>query len=123
MIRKIIINENQFNKLYNKLTNKDVITEASKLNILTDKIGLDVEQAQILDELCGQFAVWMFNKFLNYQKDIIKSWEKDVPIDKITIEKINENKLIKVNRQYIQGIMDWIRVGLNGNAKPYKDNT
>lgn len=74
MIRKIIINENQFNKLYNKLTNKDVITEASKLSILTDKIGLDVEQAQILDELCGQFAVWMFNKFLNYQKDIIKSW-------------------------------------------------
>jgi len=123
MIRKIIINENQFNKLYTKLTNKEVITEASKLNILTDKIGLDVEQAQILDELCGQFAVWMFNKFLNYQKEIFKSWEKDVPIDEITIEKINDNQLIKVNRQYIQGIMDWIRVGLNGNAKPYKDNT
>ena len=116
---KIIISESQFNDLiYSKL---NLLTEASKLKILTDKEGLEPTQAELLDKLCGGLALWMFGKFRDYQKDIFKSWEKDVPIDKITVDKINENNLIGKNRQVIIGIMDWIRVGLDGNVKPFKN--
>ena len=127
MIRKIIINENQFNKLYNKLTNKDVITEASKLSILTDKIGLDVEQAQILDELCGPLAVWMLDRVKNYLKvvngaiSIVKDERQGADLNKFIIDEINDNSYITRYRQTIIGIMDWIRVGLDGNVKPFKN--
>jgi hypothetical protein len=114
---KIIISESQFNDLiYSKL---NLLTEASKLKILTDKEGLEPTQAELLDKLCGGLALWMFGKFRDYQKDIFKSWGKDVPIDKITVDKINENNLIGKNRQVIIDIMDWIRIGLDGNVKPF----
>jgi hypothetical protein len=114
---KIIISESQFNDLiYSKL---NLLTEASKLKILTDKEGLEPTQAELLDKLCGGLALWMFGKFKDYQKYIFKSWEKDVPIDKITVDKINENNLIGKNRQVIIDIMDWIRIGLDGNVKPF----
>ena len=114
---KIIISESQFNDLiYSKL---NLLTEASKLKILTDKEGLEPTQAELLDKLCGGLALWMFGKFKDYQKFIFKSWEKDVPIDKITVDKINDNNLIGKNRQVIIDIMDWIRIGLDGNVKPF----
>jgi hypothetical protein len=114
---KIIISESQFNDLiYSKL---NLLTEASKLKILTDKEGLEPTQAELLDKLCGGLALWMFGKFKDYQKFIFKSWEKDVPIDKITVDKINENNLVGKNRQVIIDIMDWIRIGLDGNVKPF----
>ena len=114
---KIIISESQFNDLiYSKL---NLLTEASKLNILTDKEGLEPTQAELLDKLCGGLSLWMFGKFKDYQKDIFKSWEEDVPIDKITVDKINDNNLIGKNRQVIIDIMDWVRIGLDGNVKPY----
>ena len=98
-----------------------LITEASKKQILISKIGLSQENADMLDSLCGQLSVWMANKLIQYQKDIFKSWEKDVPIDKIAVDKINENRLPIVKRQSIQSIMDYIRVGLNGNTSTIKD--
>ena len=104
-----------------KNINQFLLSEASKLKILIDKEGLNEEQAKVLDELCGPLSVWMLSKFKEYQKHIFRSWEKDVPIDSIAIERINSNNLILNSRQQIQGIMDWIRVGLNGNVKPYKD--
>ena len=114
---KIIISESQFNDLiYSKL---NLLTEASKLKILTDKEGLEPTQAELLDKLCGGLSLWMFGKFKDYQKFIFKSWEKDVPIDKITVDKINDNNLIGKNRQVIIDIMDWVRIGLDGNVKPY----
>jgi len=119
---KLIITESQFNELmYTKL---GILTEASKLKILTDKEGLDQDQAELLDELCGSLSVWMLGKIKGWQKDILKSWDdkKEVTNSDI-IAKINKNGLTSRVRQEIVGIMDWVRVGLDGNVKPYKDLT
>ena len=115
---RLIITETQYKNIL-KNYKQELILEASKLNILIEKEGLSEEQAQILDNLCGSLSVWMLGKIKEYQNDILKSWNKE--ISENPIEKINENELVKKVRQNIQGIMDWIRIGLNGNVKPFKD--
>ena len=115
---RLIITETQYKNIL-KNYKQELILEASKLNILIEKEGLSEEQAQILDNLCGSLSVWMLGKIKEYQNDILKSWNKE--ISENPIEKINENELVKRVRQNIQGIMDWIRIGLNGNVKPFKD--
>ena len=75
MKSKLIISESQFNELmYTKL---GILTEASKLKILTDKEGLDQDQAELLDELCGSLSVWMLGKIKSWQKEILNltSWK------------------------------------------------
>jgi len=117
---KLFITESQFNELmYTKL---GILTEASKLKILTDKEGLNEDQAKLLDELCGSLSVWMLGKIKGWQTDILKSWDnkKEFTNSEI-IDKINKNGLTSRVRQEIVGIMDWVRVGLDGNVKPYKD--
>ena len=64
MKSKLIITESQFNELmYTKL---GILTEASKLKILTDKEGLVEDQAKLLDELCGGLSVWIGKKLVYY---------------------------------------------------------
>ena len=121
MKSKLIITESQFNELmYTKL---GILTEASKLKILTDKEGLDEDQAKLLDELCGGLSVWMLGCIKKYLQDVqFKGyWEEGVDINKITIDEINNKSVISRYRQSIVGIMDWVRVGLDGNVKPFKN--
>jgi hypothetical protein len=120
-IRLMINKVKNFENFLNEQINYDLLVEASKLKIMTDKEGLNPNQAKILDELCGSLSLWMLNKLKEYQKSLFKSWEPDVNIDKVTIEYINDNKKINTWKEVIQSIMDWIRVGLNGNVKQYKD--
>ena len=79
-----------------------------------DKIGFDEESADILDQLCGPLSVWVGNKIIQYQKEAN-------PDEKDLIRHINLNRIVRNYRSYIQSIMDWVRVGLNGNVKQYQD--
>ena len=63
---KIIISESQFNDLiYSKL---NLLTEASKLKILTDKEGLEPTQAELLDKLCTLFP---YTTLFRYRKSVV----------------------------------------------------
>jgi len=105
----------------------ELLLEASKLKILTDKEGLDKDQAQLLDELCGGLAVWMLDRVKNYLKvvngaiSIVKDEKQGAELNKFIIDEINNSSYISRYRQTIIGIMDWIRVGLDGNVKPFKN--
>jgi len=100
----------------------ELLVEASKLKILTDKEGLDQDQAELLDELCGPLSVWMLDKIKGWQKDVLKSWDNKTEYsDSTIIGKINDNGLTSRLRQQIIGVMDWVRIGLNGNVKPFKN--
>lgn len=107
--------------------NKDIISEASKKDVLIKKLGLSEINADRLDRLCGSFAVWMANKLITYQEDVLKSWN-DSPLKdgkEITkqdlIDKINNGNLIPMKSQSITSIMDYIRVGLNGDNSSIKN--
>ena len=121
MKSKLIITESQFNELmYTKL---GILTEASKLKILTDKEGLNEDQAKLLDELCGSLSVWMFGKIKRYvQNEQLRLWGvESKENNEKTIKHINSYGSITYYRRSIVGIMDWVRVGLNGNVNPFKN--
>lgn len=109
---RLIINERQYKRL---------LSEASKIDILTDKEGLERDQAELLDELCGPLSVWMFGKIKEHQRETSRSWDREDLSDKEMVRLINENGFTRRLRPTIINIMDWIRVGLDGNVKPYKD--
>jgi len=115
--KPILINEIVINIL--KEFNKKIISEASKIKILTDKLGLSEENANIIDRLCGPLSIWMANKLIDYQKDIMLSWAGGVYDEKVpkedVIAKLNANRLPVKKSQNITSIMDYIRVGLNGD--------
>ena len=104
---------------------KQIITEASKKQILMDKIGFNEENANILDTLCGPLSVWMANKFIDFYskrlESILPEYEDEKEYKKAVIGNLNNNLTIYSSRQIIVPIMDWIRVGLNGNLGENKE--
>jgi hypothetical protein len=100
---------------------KQIITEASKKQILLDKIGFNEENAEILDSVCGPLSVWMAKKIMEFQQNIELGWGKPASQGQALIDKMNSNRFITGHRGKIQSIMDWIRVGLNGNVKEYQN--
>ena len=102
-----------------------LLLEASKKKILMDKLGLNEENAEILDELAGPLSVWLANKFIDYYIGYYGGFSKGLTRDELkeyTIEQINREVSIYRQRQKITEIMDWVRVGLNGNLGDNKNN-
>lgn len=101
--------------------NNQLLTEASKKKILIDKVGLTDENAELLDRVAGSLSVIIANKLVDFQLYAIKSWRSDLePTKQDAIDKLNSGNL-KHLLPKVTEIMDWIRVGLNGNLGDYKN--
>ena len=104
--------------------NKQIITEASKKKVLIDKVGLSEENAEYLDRICGSLSVWMANKLIDLQLNNMKSWQSRGIETELTkenaLEKLNSGNIKNYYNQKITEIMDWVRVGLDGNISEYK---
>lgn len=101
-----------------------LIVEASKKQILIQKIGWDEESANILDRLCGPLSVWMGNKIIEYKMKDYGAFPEGTSaqdIKKVIMDEVNYGRFVNSNRQYITSIMDWVRVGLNGNLGSNKE--
>lgn len=96
-----------------------ILLEASKVKILTDKLGFTEDIAQSIENVCGSLSVWMGNKIIDHQIEIMKSWRDDVT-KKDAVDKLNESNFRAFLPKVVH-VMDWIRVGLNSDVKPYKD--
>lgn len=116
---KLIITETQYKNIL-KNYKQELIIEASKKKVLIDKIGLSEENAEILDNVCGGLSVWMANKLIDYQIMIGRSWNGDVVGKEYALERLNAGN-VKKFMPIVIGIMDWVRVGLNGNVGQYKN--
>jgi hypothetical protein len=102
---RILINENQFKRL---------ITEASKVETLINKLGFSEEAAKELYELTGPLAVWFGNLII---KDI-KYVSRNSGEDEIR-NVLSKGNVTNFYRNRIIPVVDWIRVGLNGDVKPF----
>jgi hypothetical protein len=96
-----------------------LLIEASKKDILIQKIGLNERNAEFLSNLCGPLSVFMANKLIDNIMVADSRTEKISRED--TIDELNSDYTLQTFRQTITSIMDWIRVGLNGNVKPYQN--
>ena len=95
-----------------------LILEASKKDTLINKIGWDESSASILDRLCGPLSVFIGNKIIEWKiKDYGEFPEGTSPQDikKVIMSTLNGEQFVWRNTQNITSIMDWVRVGLNGN--------
>jgi len=100
---------------------EELVVEASKKDVLIQKLGFSDDNAEVLANLTGPLAVWMGNKIIDLVRDNLKSWkQEEVSLEDI-IGKINSGGVIRGKRSEITSIMDWIRVGLNGNVAQWKD--
>ena len=86
-----------------------------------DKIGFNEDNADLLDKLCGPLSVWMAKKMMEVQQNNNASWNHPPKQGQELIDQMNSNGILRTARSKIQSIMDWVRVGLNGNLGEYKD--
>ena len=86
-----------------------------------DKIGFNEDNAELLDQLCGPLSVWMAKKMMEVQQNNNASWNHPPKQGQELIDQMNSNGILRTARSKIQSIMDWVRVGLNGNVGEYKD--
>ena len=100
----------------------DLLIEANKKDVLINKLKLEETRATFIVKLCGPFSVFIANKLIDKQKQILKSWGESDTFE-LAISKINKNNLIVERRSEIVSIMDWIRVALNGNVNQYKNRS
>lgn len=118
---------------------ENIIIEASKKDILVQKLGLSNDNAEVLSELSGFASVWLGNKLIDaFAQQMFERMVSAVPEDeekrlrelfrkdpeyrkKIGLEAINKGGGVRGMRSNIVSIMDWIRVGLNGNYNQYKN--
>lgn len=101
-----------------------LILEASKKQILIQKVGWNEESADLLDRLCGPLSVFIGNKIIEQGISEHGTFPDNVTQaqkHKMVLDELNYENYIRSNRQNITSIMDWIRVGLNGNLGENKN--
>lgn len=103
----------------------DLILEASKKDILIQKLGLSEKNAEFISNLCGPLSVFMANKLIDEMpSQLLRAGHTETLVSKQeAVDYINQSSVLRLFGQKIVSIMDWIRVGLNGNAKPYVNLT
>ena len=104
---------------------RNLVMEASKKDVLVNKLGLREEHAEFFDRTCGGLSVIIFKKYLRFIFHVMKNSpgeEFTTLSEKEVIEALNRNSSIPGNhKQWVQSIMDWVRVGLNGRLNQYQD--
>lgn len=93
----------------------ELITEAPKKDILINKLGFNEYNAEYLERVCGPLSVIIANKII----DIYRGGYSDKDI----MNHLNNFGVDRLYRTEITSIMDWIRIGLNGNLSEYKNLT
>jgi len=118
------MNLNEEIKKIRQIINSSIlIKESSKVKILTDKIGFTENFAKDLYHICGTFSVIMGNKIIDWATIALKKPDSSTP-EKLTVVKyLNDVGLTRPWKEKLQEIIDFVRVGLNGNFSSLKNDS
>jgi hypothetical protein len=96
---------------------KSLILEASAKDVLVNKLKLSEKAADFFVERCGKLAVIMVNKIIKSEKETLDTLD----MNDVFSASESINKTYRSYSDKLASIMDWIRVGLNGNLGEHKD--
>jgi len=110
---------------------ENILTEASKRDILINKLGVKDDQAEALSRIAGPLSIFFAYKILEmYEEEYYKTAEfakEVIERDRLTIQArmglVNGSNSFTRERDKMRGIMDWVRVALGGNVKTYQQLT
>ena len=97
---------------------KSLILEASAKDVLVNKLKLSEKAADFFVERCGKLAVIMVNKIIKSEKETLDTLD----MNDVFSASESINKTYRSYSDKLASIMDWIRVGLNGNLGEHKDD-
>ena len=97
------------------LSHNDLLLEASKKEILVDKVGFSEKNAEQLFSIAGPLSVWLGNKFMQHMIPALQAKGFRPELSKKEIVDVINNNVMSFHTGHFNSIMDWIRVGLNGN--------
>lgn len=108
-----------------------LLIEASKKDVLINKLGIKESEANILSSIVGPLSVFFAYKILEkyeveYYSDLTPERKKVVLNQKSAPERfalVNGSNSVSRERDKLRGVMDWVRVGLAGNIKAYQELT
>ena len=118
---------------------EQLILEANRKDILVNKLGLSQDNADQIEELGGPLSIILANKLIDvFAQQRLEHMMSAVPEDeekqaretfrkdpeyrrKMGIDAINKSAGVRGMRSNIVSIMDWIRIGLNGNLGDNKN--
>ena len=118
---------------------EDLILEANRKDTLMTKLGLNQENAELLEELTGPLSIIVGNKLIDvFAQRQLEYFSSAVPEDeerrmreefkknpeyrkKMGADAINKSGGVRGMRSNIVSIMDWVRIGLNGDISQYKN--
>ena len=95
---------------------KSLILEASAKDVLVNKLKLSDTAADFFVERCGKLAVIMVNKIIKSEKETLDILD----MNDVFTSAESLNKTYRSYSDKLASIMDWIRVGLNGNLGEHK---
>jgi hypothetical protein len=98
---------------------EDLLVEASKKDVLIQKLGLDESSADAIYNVAGPFSVFIANKIIDsFMTRGDQPRTRDEVVNELNVMGTFRNPLM-IRR--IRSIVDWFRVGLNNNFKPYQN--
>lgn len=118
---------------------EELVLEVNRKDVLVNKLGLSPENAETLEQLTGPLSIILGNKIIedialqqleyvvsalpeDEEKRIKEIFKNDPEYRrKMGTDRINRGGGIGMLRNEIVSIMDWIRVGLNGNLGDNKN--
>ena len=113
----------EIKKIRQIISSSILIKESSKVKILTDKIGFTEDFAKDLYHICGTFSVILGNKIIDWATTALKKPDSSPP-EKLTVVKyLNDVGLTRPWKEKLQEIIDFVRVGLNGNFSSLKNDS
>lgn len=105
-----------------------LLSEASKKDVLIKKLGVNDYNAEALSQVAGPLSIFFAYKILEKYEDEYydgyKTLSKADVIKKDIKERmslVNGSNSFVRQRDKVRSIMDWVRVGLNGNIKGYEN--
>jgi hypothetical protein len=101
------------------LSHNDLLLEASKKEILVDKVGFSDENAEQIFSIAGPLSVLLGNKFMQHMIPLLQ--ERRPELSKKEIINLINYHVFNLHTGHFNSIMDWIRVGLNGNLGDSKN--